>query len=178
MRGNFNTSNVIGEKAQVIVAEILQKQKDSGAIKAFKRTEHTEYWNKGLDYETDFIYKTLKGSLIFLEVKSLKGSNKKDQPYPTLCVEAYKDNQMEKRPGWWRMAEVCEENGGLARIVFFNRHNNTLYFHDSVKLKETISSIPEYKYRWADDNNEDDSGWLAKIDWDDDYSFLGKIILP
>ena len=98
MRGNFNTSNIIGEQAQVIVVKILEEQKKLGAIKAFKRTEHTEYWDKGLDYETDFIYKTLKNSLVFLEVKSIKGSNNKDQPYPTLCVEAYKDNKMEKRP--------------------------------------------------------------------------------
>lgn len=36
MRGNFNTSNIIGEQAQVIVVKILEEQKNLEQLKLLK----------------------------------------------------------------------------------------------------------------------------------------------
>lgn len=165
-----------GNPSEAIVVKILQEEKDSGIIKAFRRTEHTEYWNKDLDFESDFVYKTLENKLVFLEVKSIAGVDTHGNIRDTFCVESWADDNKTKRPGWYRTAQHCEDNNLEAMIVFHNRLTKTLYFHNSIGLRKYVEFNGSLTY--SKSPNEDERGWVVLYGWEYGPTFIKKVILP
>jgi len=170
-----------GKPAEEIVEAWLKKQKNRGAISSYKKTEHTEY--EGLDYETDFQY-VQNNRTKYLEVKSIAGITEaklKDGTiektvWTTFCIEPWADDNKTKRPGWYRTAQYCEDNNLEAMIVFYNRLNKTLYFHDSVKLRKLVEFNGCLTY--SKSSNKDERGWIVLYGWEYKPTFIGKVKIP
>lgn len=153
----FHTDLERGKIGEDLFQAYLDGLVEQGTFLRARRTEHTEY--VGMSWETDFKAQLPDGSIIYLEVKTLAGG------YKTFCVEAWADDKMQRRPGWFRTSEA----GQTIHVAFIDMSANKMYIHDGAKL---AAHIKNYKgsLRRAGNNCLHDSGWLVLVPWTNSHT--------
>lgn len=155
---NFKTSLKLGDLGQEIVEALMKKQGLN-----FRRTEHTEYTEKGLNFEADYY---LKDEKTFVEVKYLSGEDRYGVRYDTLCIEKFKNKDLSETktapiyPGW---IKTCKA-GKKLKLYIFNKRDMAVYIYDANKMYDAIMNYDE-RLSTANDGNIHNSGFIVKFPW-------------
>jgi hypothetical protein len=163
----FNTDLELGGEAEELIYHTILEPR------GFVKTP-IEYWfdkynvttTKELYEECDFVHST--NERYGIELKSLAGG------YSTFCIEKWSDDLYQHKPGWMKSTE----SGLLKKIIIYNREENTAYFYNPRLLLECVQSYPNTLLVRAGNGNLHDSGWLAKLSWEDkEIGFITKVSL-
>jgi uncharacterized cupin superfamily protein len=75
-------------------------------------------------------------------------------------------------PGWIRTIRA----GKTLTLYFINRYNNYMYIFNGKKLYDHVMDYDDSRLTIARDGNEVDSGFIAKVDWENaDAGFVKKV---
>jgi len=173
---SFNKDEKIGQIGQKVVEEYFNFMKRKGAIKDWCETKHFIFQHLGLNYETDYVLWTRKGTTAGSEVKCLAGTKwvKKEgkwseQPLDTHCIEAWQDDAKTRRPGWIKAAK----SNKLRWIFIYNRWQKKVYRYDAhIFYNKFLEAEPSLHLVRCKQKKQDNQGWIFLFNMEDkDWGF-------